>query len=161
MIDIRSDIEKLLGKDEIVDHKFELKSNTVFTTNNRLIIKNGNSVRDILYSNISNVEVYRQSHWSVVIIGIVVILLVYYFWQINPINWPSSQPEGRLIAQGYGYIVELLQYSLGIALIAVGYLWKSPGIKLKISHPYDEIMLSGYNKKDIDDLFRLVNERRP
>lgn len=155
MIDIPKDIEKYLVRDEVVEKRFTLKEHNVFTSKNRLFIKQGNTVRDISYAHISSIELQVKRNWSIIFIGILLIAYTFYVQQDNPPSWTFIGPPGRLMHSEIWWFFIIL----GVFLITLGFLRKTPSIKLSVAGVSEKQVLSG-DKDTIDALFRLINERR-
>jgi hypothetical protein len=160
MNNIPKDVEKYLVKDEIVDKQFYLNNCSIFTSKNRMYIKKGNTVKDISYAHISSVESQLQRKWSIITIGILLIVVTFLLRQVGSPDWVRFGPLGRLM---YGEGGVWFYYSIGVFFgvfsIVVGYIWKTMSIKLSVSGVSEEQVIRA-EKQTLDILLRLVNERR-
>ena len=162
MINIPADVEKYLVKDEIVDKEFDFKDRNVFATANRLIIKHGNTVKDISFAHISSMESRVKRNWLIIIIGIVIILGAFYLRQLDPPSWASAYPWSRLLYGAYGDDSDWggwVYYISGVIAIIVGSRLKIRSVKLSVAGLSEAQVFVG-GEYTVDAFFRLVNERR-
>ena len=159
MINIPEDIEKYLVRDEIVDKQFKLKDCNVFASANRIFIKKGNMVKDISLAHISSIKSQVERQWYLIILGIALIAGTIYMQQIDPPDWFLGIAPGRLMYGYDGSFGGWFYYILGVALIIIGYIRKTLSVKLSVAGLSEEQVFRG-DKNILDDLFRLVNERR-
>ena len=156
MIEIPEDVTKYLVKDEIVDKRFDLNQQTVFTSAKRLFIKRGSTVKDFSYSHVSDVELKIERKWWLFYAGVAIIVGSFLIRLFDTPSWADNFPASRLM---YSYGVPWFYYILGLILGIVGYLSKTLSIKLSVAGLSEDQILSG-NKVTLNSLFQLLNERR-
>ncbi|MFC1978126.1 hypothetical protein ACFLWS_07710 [Chloroflexota bacterium] len=139
MIDIPKDIQKYLVSDEVVEREFKLTRKTVYASTNRMFIKKGRNVKDISYAHISSIEYDSKRQLWVSLVGIIVGIAGYFWQQSDALGW-------ALIFAG-------------IALLIIGFIWKSQTVNITVSGVSDPEPLKG-SGETLDSLFRLVRERR-
>ena len=159
MINVPKDVKRYLVKHEKIDEHLCLKDTDVFTTSHKMFIKKGDTVRKINFAHISRIESFVTRNWLIISIGIVVIVGTFFLRAFEPPSWASSYPWTRLL---YGYGDSdgggWTYYILGLVLITLGIISKTPRVKLCVEDPFDELVFSGH-KPTLDKLFQLVNER--
>lgn len=160
-MDIPKDVEELLVENESVDNEYRLRDRYVFTSQNRMFISKvkDTSVIDINFTHISSIKSGYKRKWNLTLFGLVMIVGTIILRQCEPQSWLIG-PWGRLM---YGYedgsMGGWICYILGVVIIIVGFIWKSPSVKLSASSLSEEEVFTGY-KDTLEALFRLVNERR-
>jgi len=140
---IPKQIQNILTEDEIIEKRFNLKGCQVYSTNNRLLVLEGRTIRDFDYAHISSIAYSSRRYWWLIGFGIIFIIAGVYIRQIVGV-------EIAAIAGGL----------IGLILIIAGAVSKSEWIEANVVGVTKPRTFKG-SRDNLDSLLQIIRQKQP
>ncbi len=142
MIEVPSELEKYLTKDEVVERSFNLKNCKVWATNKRLFVKIGKRVQDVDYNHISSVGFEEKRYYKLIVLGVILFIIAGLFAKLK-----APMQSIAMICL------------IGIVSIILGIILRKEWLELVVLGFSEPIKFEG-SRQELDRLLKIIREKR-